>query len=113
MDTAGLANSLKNMLHSGDILFLLIGGILVFSMHAGFAFLEVGSVRKKSQVNALVKIISDWGISTIVYFLIGFPLAYGISFLKPAQYLLGSNQGFNLIHFFFLLTAKLLKHCAW
>lgn len=104
MDTTGLANGLKSMVHSGDILFLLVGAILVFSMHAGFAFLEVGSVRKKSQVNALVKIITDWGISTIVYFIIGFPIAYGISFFKPASQLLSSNQGFNLVHFFFLLT---------
>ncbi|MEC8768256.1 MAG: ammonium transporter, partial [Pseudomonadota bacterium] len=42
----------------GDVFFLLIGAILVFAMHGGFAFLEVGTVRKKNQVNALVKIIS-------------------------------------------------------
>jgi len=104
MNLAALSKSILHLEHSGDILFLLIGAILVFSMHAGFAFLEVGSVRKKSQVNALVKIITDWGISTLTYFLIGFPIAYGISFLNPASELLGNNQGFNLIHFFFLLT---------
>jgi Amt family ammonium transporter len=78
--------------------------MFVFSMHAGFAFLEVGSVRKKSQVNAMVKILTDWGFSTIAYFLIGFPIAYGISFLKPAAELIGPDKGFDLIHFFFLLT---------
>jgi len=104
MDYSQLADKFVNLKYSGDVLFLLIGAILVFSMHAGFAFLEVGSVRKKNQVNALVKIITDWGISTIMYFLIGFPIAYGISFIKPAAQLLGSDHGFNLIHFFFLLT---------
>ncbi len=104
MDGSALSARLEQLVNSGNILFLLLGAIFVFSMHAGFAFLEVGSVRKKSQVNALVKIITDWGFSTVVYFLIGFPLAYGISFLKPAADLLGSNQGFDIIHFFFLLT---------
>ncbi len=104
MNTAALSDSLRQMINSSNILFLLLGAILVFSMHAGFAFLELGSVRKKSQVNALVKIISDWGVSTIVYFIIGFPIAYGISFFKPASELLGVDQGFNLVHYFFLLT---------
>jgi Amt family ammonium transporter len=72
-------------------------------MHAGFAFLEVGTVRKKSQVNAFVKIITDWAVSTIVYFLVGFPLAYGISFLKPADQLVSASQGYDLVHYFFLL----------
>ncbi len=104
MDNSALSAGLQNLVNSGNILFLLMGAILVFSMHAGFAFLEVGSVRRKSQVNALVKIITDWGFSTVVYFLIGFPIAYGISFLKPAAQILGNTQGFNVIHFFFLLT---------
>lgn len=95
---------IAQLVKGSNVLFLLLGAIFVFSMHAGFAFLEVGSVRKKNQVNALVKIITDWGFSTIVYFLIGFPIAYGVSFLKPAADLLGSNQGFDLVHFFFLLT---------
>ncbi|MEW5894354.1 MAG: ammonium transporter [Candidatus Omnitrophota bacterium] len=95
---------MTSLLACSNVLFLLLGAMFVFSMHAGFAFLEVGSVRKKNQVNALVKIITDWGISTIVYFLIGFPIAYGVSFLKPAADLLGTNMGFDLIHFFFLLT---------
>ena len=104
MDTRALSDTLRQMVQSGNVLFLLLGAILVFSMHAGFAFLEVGSVRKKNQVNALVKIITDWGISTIVYFVIGFPIAYGISFFKPASELLGTDHGFNLVHYFFLLT---------
>ncbi len=76
---------------------------MVFAMHAGFAFLEVGSVRKKSQVNAFSKILTDWSVSTVVYFLIGYPIAYGISFLMPASELLGDNQGYELVRFFFLL----------
>lgn len=91
------------MRNSTDVLFLMLGAVMVFAMHAGFAFLEVGTVRKKSQVNAFVKILTDWAVSTIVYFLIGFPIAYGISFLKPADQLLADNQGYDLVHYFFLL----------
>ncbi len=100
MDAASTMTGLKT---SGDVLFLMLGAVMVFAMHAGFAFLEVGTVRKKSQVNALVKILTDWSVSTIVYFIIGFPLAYGISFLKPAGELMDKSQGYDLVHFFFLL----------
>ncbi len=98
-----MEKNIENIIRSGDVLFLMMGAVMVFAMHAGFAFLEVGSVRKKSQVNALVKILSDWSVSTVVYFLIGFPLAYGISFLRPAEALIGEDQGYQLVRFFFLL----------
>ncbi len=84
---------------SGDVLFLMLGAVMVFAMHAGFAFLEVGTVRKKSQVNAFVKILTDWSVSTVVYFLIGFPLAYGISFLRPADQLMQGAMGYDLTHY--------------
>ncbi len=90
---------------AGNILFLLLGAVMIFSMHAGFAFLEVGSVRKKNQVNALNKIIFDWAISTVVYFSIGFPISYGIksfTFWKSAGVLAGSGS-FEMIRFFLLL----------
>ena len=88
---------------STDVLFILMGAIMVLAMHAGFAFLEVGTVRKKNQVNALVKIIMDFAISTIAYFFIGYGIAYGIDFLKPGPSLIDSN-GYALVKFFFLLT---------
>jgi Amt family ammonium transporter len=100
MDALSMVTGLRN---STDVLFLMLGAVMVFAMHAGFAFLEVGTVRKKSQVNAFVKILSDWSVSTVVYFLVGFPIAYGISFLKPVQDLMGQTQGYDLVHYFFLL----------
>lgn len=90
---------------SGDVLFMLLGAVMIFSMHAGFAFLEVGTVRKKNQVNALNKILFDWAISTIVYFLIGFPIAYGIksfSFWQDANSLIEAGS-VDMIRFFLLL----------
>ena len=86
-----------------DVLFILMGAVMVLAMHAGFAFLEVGTVRRKNQVNALVKIISDFSMSTIAYFFIGYGVAYGISFLQGAESLAEKN-GYELVKFFFLLT---------
>lgn len=86
-----------------DVLFVLLGAILVLFMHSGFAFLEVGTVREKNQVNALVKIFSDFAVCTIAYFFIGYPLAYGINFFAPASEL-AINNGYELVKFFFLLT---------
>ncbi len=95
--------SVDALRHSGDVLFLLLGAVMVFAMHAGFAFLEVGTVRRKSQVNAFVKILSDWSVSTVVYFLVGYPISYGVHFFVSAHDLLGGNQGYELVRFFFLL----------
>lgn len=86
-----------------DVLFILLGAIMVLAMHAGFAFLEVGTVRKKNQVNALVKILTDFAMSTIAYFFIGYNIAYGVNFFSGAETLMERN-GFELTKFFFLLT---------
>ncbi|HYW55491.1 MAG TPA: ammonium transporter [Polaromonas sp.] len=86
-----------------DALFILLGGIMVLAMHAGFAFLELGTVRKKNQVNALVKILVDFSVSTVVYFVIGYGVAYGTSFFVGAEQLAAKN-GYELVKFFFLLT---------
>jgi Amt family ammonium transporter len=86
-----------------DALFILLGGIMVLAMHAGFAFLELGTVRKKNQVNALVKILVDFSISTVVYFVVGYGVAYGTHFFVGAEQLAAKN-GYELVKFFFLLT---------
>ena len=86
-----------------DALFILLGGIMVLAMHAGFAFLELGTVRKKNQVNALVKILVDFSVSTIAYFVVGYAVAYGTSFFVGADQLAAKN-GYELVKFFFLLT---------
>ena len=86
-----------------DALFILLGAIMVLAMHAGFAFLELGTVRKKNQVNALVKILVDFSMSTLVYFLVGYGVAYGTNFFVGAETLAEKN-GYELVKFFFLLT---------
>jgi len=86
-----------------DTLFILLGAVMVLAMHAGFAFLELGTVRRKNQVNALVKILVDFSVSTVVYFVIGYGVAYGTSFFVGAEQLAAKN-GYELVKFFFLLT---------
>ncbi|MBJ7312231.1 ammonium transporter [Rugamonas sp. CCM 8940] len=89
--------------NGADALFILLGAIMILAMHAGFAFLELGTVRKKNQVNALVKILVDFAVSTIAYFFVGYGVAYGIDFFAPAEVLAAKN-GYELVKFFFLLT---------
>jgi Amt family ammonium transporter len=96
-------NFMEILKTGSDTLFILLGAIMVLAMHAGFAFLELGTVRKKNQVNALVKILVDFAVSTIAYFFIGYSIAYGVSFFSGAE-LLAEKNGYELVKFFFLLT---------
>jgi len=94
---------METLKSGSDVLFILLGAIMVLAMHAGFAFLELGTVRKKNQVNALVKILVDFAVSTIAYFFIGYSVAYGVDFFSGAE-LLAEKNGYELVKFFFLLT---------
>ena len=96
-------SAVASLVTGANTLFVLLGAIMVLAMHAGFAFLELGTVRAKNQVNALVKILTDFGVSTLAYFFIGYQLAYGDNFLGSAQSLTADN-GYALVKFFFLLT---------
>ena len=94
---------MEQLKQGSDALFILLGAVMVLAMHAGFAFLELGTVRKKNQVNALVKILVDFAVSTIAYFFVGYAIAYGVSFFTGADTLAAKN-GYDLVKFFFLLT---------
>lgn len=100
---------MEELAQGSDVFFLLMGAILVFAMHGGFAFLEVGTVRHKNQVNALVKILVDFAISAVTYFFIGYMVSYGVNFLMSAGDISGAAEGFgpkgvDLVKFFFLCT---------
>ncbi|WP_341206264.1 ammonium transporter [uncultured Psychrosphaera sp.] len=96
-------SAVETLVQSSNTLFILLGAIMVFAMHAGFAFLEVGTVRHKNQVNALVKIMADFGVSCIAYFFIGYWVAYDTTFFASAE-VLSQNNGYDLVKFFFLMT---------
>jgi Amt family ammonium transporter len=104
-----IQKAVEGLQSGADVLFLLVGAVLVFAMHGGFAFLEAGTVRHKNQVNALCKILVDFAISTVAYFFIGYTIAYGIAFFVNAEALNGAAKGFDpqgltLVKFFFLAT---------
>ncbi|HET9041846.1 MAG TPA: ammonium transporter, partial [Burkholderiales bacterium] len=94
---------METLKSGADALFILIGAIMVLAMHSGFAFLELGTVRSKNQINALVKILCDFSVSTLAYFFVGYGIAYGVGFLVGAETLAQKN-GYELVKFFFLLT---------
>ena len=94
---------MESLKSGADALFILIGAIMVLAMHSGFAFLELGTVRAKNQINALVKILCDFSVSTLAYFFVGYGIAYGVGFLVGAETLAQKN-GYELVKFFFLLT---------
>ncbi|MBK7766831.1 MAG: ammonium transporter [Sulfuritalea sp.] len=94
---------MENFKTSADVLFILLGAIMILAMHAGFAFLELGTVRKKNQINALVKILADFSVSTLAYFFIGYGISYGVHFFVGAE-TLAQKSGYELTKFFFLLT---------
>ncbi|WP_434456354.1 ammonium transporter [Stutzerimonas urumqiensis] len=98
-----LSSAVETLVHGSNTLFILMGAVMVLAMHAGFAFLEVGTVRLKNQVNALSKIITDFAVSTLAYFFVGYWIAYGVTFLQPAA-TLAADHGYALVKFFFLLT---------
>lgn len=99
---------MEHLTTSLDVLFILLGAILVLFMHAGFAFLEVGTVQHKNQVNALVKIMSDLGVSTVAYFFIGYGVAYGVylglNLDGQLTAAMTEKSGYELVKFFFLMT---------
>jgi ammonium transporter, Amt family len=104
-----IQRAVEGLQSGADVLFLLVGAVLVFAMHGGFAFLEAGTVRHKNQVNALCKILVDFAISTVAYFFIGYTIAYGVAFFVNAEALNGAAKGFDaqgltLVKFFFLCT---------
>src|SRR5687768_7378391 len=86
-----------------DTLFILLGAIMVLAMHAGFAFLELGTVRRKNQVNALVKILCDFAMSTVVYSFVGYGIHDGVDIIGSEEKR-AEKIGYDLVKFFFLLT---------
>ncbi|WP_445395967.1 ammonium transporter [Zobellella sp. An-6] len=98
-----ISSAIDSLAQSANTLFILMGAVMVFAMHAGFAFLEVGTVRHKNQVNALAKIMTDFGFSAVAYFFVGYWVAYGVTFFQDAA-TLSAGQGYELVKFFFLMT---------
>lgn len=68
-----------------DTLWVLLGGILVFWMQAGFAMVETGFTRSKNAGNIIMKNLMDFALGSLIYWIIGF----GIMFGKDAAGIIG------------------------
>ena len=99
-----------------DHTWILLAGFLVFLMQAGFAMLEGGMIRETGVVNSLAENFMDACVTGIVFFIVGFGIAFGTydadagigsSILGEVQLMLGGADGTNpgdgslLVNFFF------------
>ena len=58
-------------------LWVIVAGVLVMFMQAGFAFLEIGFSRGKNAGTVIAKILTNFSIAAVMYYVIGFALAFG------------------------------------
>jgi Amt family ammonium transporter len=71
------AQSVEEIGHAVDEVWLVVAAALVFLMQAGFALVEAGFTRAKNAANIVMKNVMDFAIGSLVYWLFGFGLAYG------------------------------------
>ena len=69
-----LAGSIKDDM---GMLWMLIAGILVFFMQAGFTLVESGMTRSKNAVNIAMKNLLDIAVGSLTYWFVGYSLMYG------------------------------------
>ncbi|MCF6213481.1 MAG: ammonium transporter [Flavobacteriaceae bacterium] len=62
-----------------DLMWIIIAGILVFFMQAGFTLVETGFTRSKNTINIIMKNIMDLAIGSLAFWAIGYTLMYGKS----------------------------------
>ncbi|MCW3804431.1 ammonium transporter [Plebeiibacterium marinum] len=60
-----------------DILWILVAGILVFFMQAGFALVEAGFTRAKNVGNIIMKNFMDFSFGSLIFWIIGYSIMYG------------------------------------
>jgi Amt family ammonium transporter len=60
-----------------NTMWVLIAGMFVFFMQAGFAFLEIGFSRAKNSGTIVAKILVNMSIAAIGYWAVGFAFAFG------------------------------------
>jgi Amt family ammonium transporter len=75
-------------------MWVVVAGCLVMFMQAGFAFLEIGFSRGKNAGTVIAKIVTNFSIAGIMYWAVGFALAFG----GGLGHVIGTD-GFFLVHF--------------
>ncbi|GKW46257.1 ammonium transporter [Planococcus sp. NCCP-2050] len=96
---------------SVDMMWVMLGTILVFFMHAGFAMLETGFTRSKNTLNILMKNLITVALGSILYFFVGFALMFGTSsfgLIGTDGFLLSGREDIG----FFVFQAVFAATCA-
>jgi ammonium transporter, Amt family len=60
-----------------DVTWVLVATVLVFFMQAGFAFLEIGFSRGKNVGVGIAKVLANFSLATIAWWVCGFAVAFG------------------------------------
>ena len=74
---AGVAEAVEQINGDMGMLWMLIAGILVFLMQAGFTLVESGMTRSKNAVNIAMKNLLDICVGSLTFWLVGYSLMYG------------------------------------
>lgn len=72
-----LAKQVEAIKGDMTMLWILISGILVFLMQAGFTLVESGMTRSKNVVNIAMKNALDIAVGSLVFWFVGYSLMYG------------------------------------
>ena len=65
------------LLIAANTIWVVVAAVLVMFMQAGFAFLEAGLTRMKNAAHIAGKNVLIFGVASLVYWLVGFGLAFG------------------------------------
>lgn len=97
-----------------DIIWIVFSAALVFLMQAGFLCLESGLTRSKNSINTAMKNLADFSVSTLVFWVIGFALMFGVTqngwigasdFLPDLETVSGTRMAFFFFQLMFCGTA--------
>jgi Amt family ammonium transporter len=111
------AHAADSLSESLDLMWILLAGVLVFLMQAGFALLETGMSRAKNAVNVMMKNYTDVCIATLVFWFIGYNIMFGDNpsgfFGLPTMGLVDdSPMGFALLFFQIMFAATAATICS-
>ena len=76
LNAAETSGGVSEEMFAVNNLWILLGAVLVFAMHPGFALVETGLCRAKNGVNILAKNIITVAIGLLTYAIVGFSLMY-------------------------------------
>jgi len=96
-----------------DITWVLLCAGLVFVMQLGFLCLEAGMTRSKNAINVAIKNLTDFGITMILYWAIGFGVMFGLTYqgwLGFTNFFAPVSEGGGLARDLFSFSSDVLRN---